>query len=135
MRKIMRQPRLERGTYGLEGRPLDGEKPNISKLRRALAAIPLFRRDPAKSAQMRARTDTTVAPECHSLSLAELRHQAILAQLARAWARAPYLPLGQVIETIAAHAGTDVWGMTDDAFYLTARTWTGAMVPPGEDEL
>lgn len=64
---------------------------------------------------------------------AELHHNVILAQLARAWARAPYLPLGQVVESIAAHAGTDPWGMTDDELYLVARTWTGAIVPPGED--
>lgn len=64
---------------------------------------------------------------------AELHHNVILAQLARAWARAPHLPLGQVVESIAAHAGTDVWGMSDDELFLTARTWTGAIVPPGED--
>ena len=61
------------------------------------------------------------------------RHHFILAQLARAWQRAPHLPLGQVVESIAAHAGTDVWGLTDDELYLAARTWTGVIVPMGED--
>lgn len=134
MRNLKRQAGLEPATYGLEGRPLDSEKPNISKLRRALKPRPLFRRDPAKSGQILGRTDTTVAPEGHSLSLVELRHQAILAQIARAWARAPHLPLGQVVESIAAHARTDVWGMTDDELYLVAREWTGAIVPQWEDQ-